>query len=150
MEIPGTCSWGNWQFRSASLRGPTRDATASTCRVSNTAPHHSAAQALPPSQSRPTESLSPAEAQEKGQVRPLFPHHLTHPHLVKPSGSPPGRVPCLRIRLRRIHAAGTEYHCIGQYVSFIEEAMGLQVNLQLLHHHHHQRQCHASLMQVRP
>ena len=39
--------------------------------------------------------------------------------------------------------------CIGQYVSFIEEAMELQVNLQLLHNHHHQRQCHASLMQVR-
>ena len=39
--------------------------------------------------------------------------------------------------------------CVERYVSFVEEAMGLQVNHQLLYNHDHQRQCHAPPMQVR-
>lgn len=33
--------------------------------------------------------------------------------------------------------------CVGRYVSFVEEAMGLQVSLQLLYNHHHQCQRRA-------
>ena len=148
MEIPGTRSWGNWQFRSASLCGPSRDATASTCRVSNTAPHHSAAQAHlcdpfpPPSQSSPTESLLFYSFLHK----PLF--HTISAYLVKPSGSPPGRVPCLRIRLRRTHAAGTE-HIMTPTISAVlggTYLLSRQWDYKSVfnsYNHHHQRQRRA-------
>jgi hypothetical protein len=138
--------------------GPSRDATASTCRVSNTAPHHSAAQAHlcdpfpPPSQSRPTESL-------------LFYSFLHRPAsaAIVPTPSPLGQAIRISTRKGSMLADQIETHtrcrygiyhdsnyirCVGRYVSFVEEAMGLQISLQLLYNHHHQRQTPRSLMQV--
>jgi hypothetical protein len=153
VEIPGTRSWGNWQFRSASLCGPSRDATASTCRVSNTAPHHSAAQAhlcdpfSPPSQSRPTESLLFYSFLHKGHAA-IVPHHLTLPHLGQAIriSTRKGSMLADQIETHTRCRYGT-YHdsnyirCVGRYVSFVE-AWDYKLVFNS-YNHHHQRQRRA-------
>jgi hypothetical protein len=88
------------------------------------------------------------------QVRPLFPHHL---HLLGQAIRISTRKSSMLADQIETHTRcryGT-YHdskyirCVGRYVSFVEETMGLQVSLQLLCNHHHQRQTPRSLMQVR-